>query len=113
MGACYTVTLKLQSADRIREAFGLKLEDIAAVVTSSVIPSLSRIMKMELKRSANYDGTSNYVLGGESSEFVYEKPSDNKIKNDDELDEDDADEGDEDGTGAEDGVAASKFGLKK
>ena len=113
MGACYTVTLKLQSADRIREAFGLKLEDIAAVVTSSFIPSLSRIMKMELKRSANDDGTSNAVLGGESSEFMYEKPSDNKIKNDDELDEDDDDEGDEDGTGAEDGVAASKFGLKK
>jgi len=109
----YVVTLKLQRVERIREAFGLKLEDIAAVVTSTFIPNLSRIMNMELKRSGQDDGSSiSKVLGGEKSEFLSAEPS-NKKMNADELDEDDDDDGDDDGTGIEDGVSASKFGRKK
>lgn len=112
----YHVTLKLQPAERIKEAFGIKLEDVAAVVTSVFIPTLSRIMKLELVRSSGSDGfSSTDVLGGESSEFIYNhKASESKQSNDgDELDEADDDDGDEDGTGIEDGVSASKFGRKK
>merc|ERR1719354_1017833 len=110
----YVVTLKLQHEERIREAFGLRLEDIAAVVTSTFIPNLSRIMNMELKRSSTDDGSSiSKVIGGEKSEYIYSESSSKRMKNEDELDEDDDDDGDADGTGAEDGVAASKFGRQK
>ena len=109
----YSVTLKLQPVERISEAFGLKLEDIAAVVTSTLIPNLSRIMKMELKRSSTEETSSVAVLGGESSEFIVGKSSQAKVNEADELDEADEDDGDEDGIGAEDGVAASKLGRKK
>lgn len=110
----YVVTLKLQHEERIREAFGLRLEDIAAVVTSTFIPNLSRIMNMELKRSSTDDGSSiSKVIGGEKSEYIYSESSSIRMKNEDELDEDDDDDGDADGTGAEDGVAASKFGRQK
>ncbi len=111
----YVVTLKLQPAERISEAFGLRLEDIAAVVTSTFIPNLSRIMNMELKRSGTDDGSSiSKVQGGEKSEFIYADLSKkDNVKHEDELDEDDDDDdGDNDGTGIEDGVSASKFGRK-
>lgn len=113
----YAVTLKLQPAERICEAFGLELEEIAAVITSTFIPTLSRIMKMELKRSSTEDASSVNVMGGESSEFIYDKKSkSSSTKTEDkgdELDESDDDDNDEDGIGEEDGVAASKFGRKK
>jgi len=109
----YSVTLKLQPAERISEAFGLRLEDIAAVVTSTFIPHLSRIMKMELKRSSSTEESSSIsVLGGESTEFISDRRSTKKRDDGDELDEADDEEVDEDGTGVEDGVAASKFGRK-
>lgn len=109
----YVVTLKLQRVERIREAFGLNLEDIAAVVTSTFIPSLSRIMNMELKRAGTDDGSSiSKVLGGEKSEFIPSIKSKDMDMNGDQLDEDDDDGDDNDGTGAEDGVSASKFGRK-
>jgi DNA-directed RNA polymerase I subunit RPA1 len=102
----YHVTLKLHSAERISEAFGLTLEDIASVVTSSFLPTLSRIMKDELKRS-NADGISSLeVLGGEGTAFVYDNSS--KPKKSKDYDEDD-----HDAAGDEDGVNASRFGHKK
>jgi len=104
----YYVSLQLHSAERISEAFGLNLEDVAAVVTSTFIPHLSRIMKMELKKSSSEEGASINVVGGESSEFISENPS-RKAKETNELEEDDEDDGDEDAVGAEDGVAASRF----
>ncbi len=108
----YYVTLKLHSAERISEAFGLKLEDVAAVVTSSFIPQLSRIMKMELKKSSADEGASFGVIGGESSEFVStQEPTKGNERN--ELEEDDDDDADEDATGAEDGVSAARFQGRK
>lgn len=70
---CYYITLKLHPAERIMEAFGLRLEDIAAVVTKVFFPKVSRIMKAELKRNAETNGklpTSFQVSGGASSEFI-------------------------------------------
>ncbi len=107
----YYVTLKLHSAERIWEAFGLKLEDVATVVSVKFLPVLSRIMKDELKRSNSEGMTSLEVLGGESTEFVYQKVSPSKQKKSKGNDEDDED--DEDGAGDEDGVNASRFGHKK
>jgi len=106
----YHVKLKLHSAERIWEAFGLNLEEIAAVITTSFFPSLSRIMKDELKRS-NSDGIASLnVLGGESTEFLYDAKavSSKKKKKSKDYDADD-----EDAAGDEDGVTASRFGHKK
>ena len=105
----YHVTLKLQSAERISEAFGLKLEDIAAVVSTSFIPILSKTMKMELKRSNTDEMGSIEVMGGEASDFHYETvPSGKKKKKSKDYDDDDYD-----AAGEEDGVSASRFGHKK
>lgn len=106
----YHVTLNLQSAERISGSFGLKLEDIATVVSTSFIPILSKTMKMELKRS-NADGTGPIeVLGGESTDFIYEAVSSGKKKKKKSKDHDDDDY---DAAGEEDGVSASRFGHKK
>jgi DNA-directed RNA polymerase I subunit RPA1 len=106
---CYYVTLKFHPAERIQEAFGLSLEFIANVVTKVFIPKLARIMKAEMKRSANGgDSASIQVTGGNASEFIEsDKPSKSKKKKskDDEYDDEVADE--------EDGVAGSRFGHKK
>jgi len=110
----YAITLKLQPAERIKEAFGLNLDDIAAVVTSEFISTLSRIMKLELRRSSgNEEFSSTEVLVGESSVFIHSNKTKSKTQLDsDELDEADEDDDDEDGIGVEDGVVASKFGRK-
>ena len=106
----YHVALNLQpAAERISGVFGLNLEDIATVVSTSFIPILSKTMKMELKRS-NADGMCSIeVLGGESSDFIYEAVSSEKKKKKKSKEHDD-----DDGTaGEEDGVSASIFGYKK
>ena len=111
---CYYVTLKLHPAERIMEAFGLSLSDIARVVTKTFIPKLSRVMKAEFKRNKpEGNSMSIAVLGGESSEFVEAERSDEpkqkkarrKQKDDDEYEDEKAD--------AEDGVAGSRFGHQK
>lgn len=102
----YHVTLKLHSIERIWEAFGLELEDIASVVSADFLPILSRIMKDELKRS-NSEGTASLdVSGGESTEFMYAKSAPSKKKRS-------KDDDDDDDAGEEDGVNASRFGHKK
>merc|ERR1712151_419815 len=59
----YGIRLKLHDKDRIFEAFGLNLADVAAVVAKTFMPTLSKLMKIELRRSGQ---TSVQVLGGES-----------------------------------------------
>jgi DNA-directed RNA polymerase I subunit RPA1 len=106
---CYYVTLKFHPAERIQEAFGLRLEYIANVVTKIFIPKLAKIMKAEMKRSATGGNTASIeVAGGSASDFIEsEKPSKSKKSKskDDEYDDEVADE--------EDGVAGSRFGHKK
>merc|ERR1712032_245251 len=68
---CYYVSLKLHPAERIMEAFGLRLEDIAPVVTKVFFPTLTRVMKAEMKRNSSSDDYSSFqVLGGASTDFV-------------------------------------------
>ena len=104
---CYHIKLKLHSAERIKEAFNMTLEDVASVVTESFIPTLAKIMKLELRRSKlEGEVTSLVVAGGESSSFHSSKSSKEQNHNNDD------DEG-EDDIGEEEGVSAKRYGRKK
>ena len=103
----YQVTLKLHSSERIKEAFGLSLEDIATIVSNLFIKNLSRIMKMELKRSSADESKSFDVISGDHSDEIYERKQKSSKKSKD------YDEDDEDAAGEEDGVVASRFAHKK
>ena len=73
----YHVTLKFHPEERIKEAFGLSLHDIAKVVSKSFVPSLAHQMKLEMRRSArDGDVGSISVEGGESSEYVQDTKND-------------------------------------
>ena len=105
----YYVTIKFHPAERIKEAFGLSLQDIALVVAKNFVPLLSQIMKKELKRSAIEDDEKlGEVVGGSSSEFLEDGLEDHLqapqvfVEHDDlnEADDDDLD----DVAGEEDGV---------
>lgn len=114
---CYYVTLKLHPAERIMEAFGLSLEDIASVVTKTFIPKLAFVMKAEMKRTGGFDNMSSIeVVGGSSSDFLNSEKADDpeneskkyrkkKLKDDQEYDDEIAND--------EDGVVGSRFGHKK
>jgi DNA-directed RNA polymerase I subunit RPA1 len=112
----YYVTLKFHPAERILEAFGLSIQDIAIVVAKNYVPLLSQIMKKELKRSAVEDeGNIGDVVGGTSSECLddvdlkTDEPTSN-VDTDD-INEDDNEEDDQDDVvGEEDGV---EFGRKQ
>lgn len=109
----YYVTLKFHPAERIREAFGLSLHDIAKVVAKNFVPLLSQNMKKELKRaSVEGDGNFDEIVGGVSSEYVAESLEDSGQDrateiNDDDMNEDDPDD-DENDVGEEDGVEFSR-----
>jgi DNA-directed RNA polymerase I subunit RPA1 len=104
----YQVTLRLHSSERIKEAFGLTLEDVATVVAGNFIPNLSKIMKMELKRSHGDLAKSFHVSGGESSSFDYTaRNTGEKMRSEDDDDDDDY------AAGEEDGVTASRYSHKK
>lgn len=111
----YFVSLRLHSAERIREAFGLSLEEVAQAVTMTFMPNLSRIMKIELKRSGGEEGSSIAVLGGEKSEFIFDQSVKKVANQDADLfgEDDDDDNDDNDGAGLEDGVNASRFTSKR
>jgi len=87
----YYVTLKLHPSERIMEAFGLRLEDVAAAVTKQFIPKLGRIMRDEIKRNTTYNEEfMGEVQGSKASEFVEgvsEKREKKKAKERDEYDE--------------------------
>lgn len=117
----YHLTLKLHPAERIKEAFGLSLRDIATVVGKSFVPKLAQLMKQELRRSAvEGDVSAAAVEGAESSKFVHETPdgalasSRRADISSDELEDagNDNDDDDDGVVGEEDGVMASRFGHK-
>lgn len=110
----YQVNLKLYPSKRIKEAFGLRTEDVAKVVTKMFIPKLSVLMRNELKR-ANADGGVQQVsvAGGATSDFIDEgggnsnAPSEKKKKTREREEYEDEEAGDEDG------VTGSRFGHRK
>ena len=118
----YYVRIKFHPAERIREAFGIGLHDIASVVSANFAPLLSLLMKKELKKvSMEGDIKSTEVIGGRSSDYVREeKDGDNgdeqtkmrkKAAAADHLNDDDDDDdldGD-DALGEEDGAEASRY----
>uniref|UniRef100_A0A7S4MUI9 DNA-directed RNA polymerase n=1 Tax=Odontella aurita TaxID=265563 RepID=A0A7S4MUI9_9STRA len=109
----YHVILKLHSEERIREAFGLGLEDVAAVIAGSFFPNLSKLMKIELKRGGDDGVASLNVEGGSSTSYVRDgesmggavKKAKKRAKDADEYDDEKADD--------EDGVTGSRFGHRK
>ena len=116
----YYVTLKFHPSERIREAFGLTLKDIAEVVGKTFVKLLSHEMKGELRRSAT-DGQANInVEGGESSEYVDSREvqkdfsSGRRIANDTDLLDDEALEEDasDEEIGEEDGVRATRSQME-
>lgn len=111
----YHVTLKLHPAERIKEAFGLSLKDIASAVTATFIPKLGEVMKRELRRTSG-GGSAIGVQGAESSEFVADEETtgdsaENRTANNDELEEEE--DGDDEDMGEEDGVTGARFGRKE
>ena len=120
---CYHVTLKLHPAERVMEAFGLTLKDIAQTVSATFMPKLADVMKRELRRSkADGDVGSIEVQGGAASDFFDDvggggehNLSSTRISrsNDqDELEDDDEVE-DLEVVGEEDGVNAMRYGRKE
>merc|ERR1712127_794644 len=60
----YYITIKLHPAERINEAFGLKIENIADLMGSSFIPKLAKTMKKEyVKASVDGQSSSFQVMG--------------------------------------------------
>jgi DNA-directed RNA polymerase I subunit RPA1 len=123
----YYVTLKLHPAERIKDAFGLTLHDIARVVAKNCVPLLAKLMRVELKRSSvEGDVNISSVEGGESRVYRASRKAqagedddgDDGPKNTREVDElgddddDDIDE-DEDNFGEEDGVSGMKQNRRK
>jgi DNA-directed RNA polymerase I subunit RPA1 len=109
----YYIKLKMHPQERIIEAFGLTLKDVAGAVTKTLIPKLAAFMRSEAKR-ANSDVTSLAIEGGKSSEYIdldensvsdKKKVAKKKSKNDDEYEDEEA--------GDEDGVMGSRFGHRK
>lgn len=113
----YYVSLKFHPAERIREAFGLSLHDIAKVVARSFVPLLSQFMKKELRRAAvdsdvgvaqvTGGDSSNYIRGGNDNDEDGQRSLGVEADRDELNDEDDDD--DDEVPGDEDGVEATKF----
>jgi DNA-directed RNA polymerase I subunit RPA1 len=119
----YYVVIKLHPAERVREAFGLSLVDVARVVAKNYVPLLTKMMKEELKRSAVGSSDASDVLGGGSSKDVdVVKTGDDEGETGrpsksanfvDELDDDNEGDDDDDAPGEEDGVEASRHRRRK
>lgn len=123
----YYVSMKMHPAERIDDAFGLSLHDIAKRVAKSCVPLLSQYMKAELKRASVVgDGGIVEVSGGASSEYVEnEDGGDIDIGDEDppsrtakttataNLDDDENEMDDDDAPGEEDGVETSKYRRRK
>jgi DNA-directed RNA polymerase I subunit RPA1 len=124
----YYVKIKFHPAERIQEAFGLDLHDIAAVVASNYVPLLAQRMKKELKRSSvEGDFRSMEVEGGETSNYVAEEnagPTNDDGKEDDKEpstprraatgafgddDDEEEDQDDADVPGEEDGADVARY----
>lgn len=103
---------------RIKEAFGLTLEDIVHSITKSFQGKLKEVMKRELRRSADADDAITVEVEGgakttKSMEANVDNDKDNNnINENDDLEENDDDDN-EDVVGEEDGVNAVRYGLKE
>lgn len=105
----YYVNIKFHAMERISEAFGISLHDIALVVAKNFVPLLSQIMKKELKRSSVGDGDVGTVAGGIASDYLDDSveadPQAAPITNEtDELNEEEEEDILDDVPGEEDGV---------
>ena len=115
----YYVTLKFHPAERIREAFGLSLPDIAKVVAKNYVPLLSQVMKKEMKRSSvEGEGGVGEVAGGTSTDYLdddgegTDQSVSQAVSGADDLNEADDDDDDamDDVPGEEDGI---EFGQRR
>jgi DNA-directed RNA polymerase I subunit RPA1 len=127
----YAITLKTQPEERIREAFGLGLEDIAGEVAKKFLARLGYLMKMQLNRAKLHDGETGDVIvnipkgggvgmvGGDDDETGGDADENDSAPNTPtkktkaKAVADDDDEYDDEVAGEEDGVMGSRFGHKK
>ena len=106
----YYVSITLHPLERIREAFGLSIHDVAAIVGKNFVPALSQLMKKEIKRSS-VDGQSiAEVSGGDNTDYSPEKEDakDSPPVDMDDLGDNDDDEVEDDVGGDEDGADAAR-----
>lgn len=110
----YYVTIKLHPAERINEAFGLKLEDIAGKMNRNFISLLTKAMKKEFAK-ASVDGKTSSFQVSAASEYDTGKKS-----NDSQSDmkkakkrQKESEEYEDEAFDEEDGVQASRLGHRK
>ena len=116
----YYITLKFHTAERIREAFGISLRDIAKVVAKNYVPLLKQTMDKELKRSSVEGDDAVQKVAGETGTDYFEEDGETTERGppeaaepvDDlnEADDDDDDDATESSTGEEDGI---EFGRRR
>ena len=127
----YEVVLKTHPEERIQEAFGIGLEDIAGEVSKKFLARLGSLMKVQLNRARQHDGETGDivvnvpkgggvgVVGGDGDEDGGDggdttgDTTPKKSKKQRQKEKEDDDEYDDETAGEEDGVMGSRFGHKK
>jgi len=105
----YFVSIRLHPAERIKTAFGLRLNDIAQIVAGKFVSTLSTQMKMELRRSAtDSEGVITVESGGMSDFAGAQGPTENGNDVSPDLFDDEAEEDDDTSISPEDGAAANR-----
>jgi DNA-directed RNA polymerase I subunit RPA1 len=106
----YIITIKLHPAERIREAFGISIHGVAAVIAKNFVPKLAAIMKTELRRSS----AETDIIGGQSSEYVQDDSGSKELEEDVQLEsesrqQENEEEVDDEAPTEEDGADASRY----
>lgn len=123
----YYVTIKFHPAERIKEAFGLDIHDIAKVAAKNFVPLLSQNMKKELKRAAvEGDNAVIEVQGGDSRVYIKSRDQDERDADEieikeapqarngrDELNDNDQDDEEDDENAEEDGADAVRYSDRR
>ena len=106
----YQIVLRLHPAERIQEAFGLSIQEIARVMTKAFLPKVALLMNMEVKKGNISDVAFSKVSGGEATEYVEEEGEETGTLASTRHDED---EYEDELANDEDGVSGSKFGHRQ
>ena len=111
----YYIKLKMHPAERIFDAFGLRLKDIAAVITRDMLPKIAKLMKAEVKKHADIGSSSFTIGGGTASDFVdgMDDSDKNAVKKSKRKNHKEHDEYEDEEVNEEDGVMGDRFGHRQ
>ena len=111
----YYITLKFHPAERIEEAFGLTLRDIAIVASSSLLSALTKAMKKEYTKASIDGKTSTFQITGGASDMDLEKATKKPMSEIRKAKkrQKESEEYETEGFNLEDGVQASRLGHRK